>query len=79
MEKWTIEKLDDTDDYSFAICILNERANKLHPNAPLAEKIKRTVRTLEKAKAVSAVYTISMTEGNEHEKRQDATAAYGRA
>ena len=46
MERWTIERLKNTDDLSFAIEILYERRANLNPYAPLYEKISRTVLTL---------------------------------
>ena len=48
MDRWTIEQLKNMDDVVFATCILNERRKKLNPYAPLAEKIKQAVKTLEK-------------------------------
>jgi hypothetical protein len=38
------------DDISFAQCILSERRNKLNPHTPLAEKLKKATRTLDKLK-----------------------------
>jgi hypothetical protein len=54
MDRWTMQQLKDTDDLTFAIAILNERRNKLNPYSPLAEKLKATVRTIEKIKESKA-------------------------
>ena len=41
---WTMKQLDEIDDIDFAIAILNERAKKLNPYAPLSEKIHKTIK-----------------------------------
>lgn len=48
--RWTIEMMEEMDDVSFAIAILNERLSELNPYAPLAQKIKRAIQTLESLK-----------------------------
>ena len=48
MERWTIEKLKNTDDLLFAIEILYERRANLNPYAPLYGKISQAVLTLMK-------------------------------
>lgn len=54
MERWTIQALRETDDFSFAICLLNERANKLNIHAPLCVKIRQAVDTLSRARQICA-------------------------
>ena len=49
-DTWTMEQLKSTDDIYFAIAVLNERANKLNPYAPLSKKISRATKTLEHIK-----------------------------
>lgn len=46
MERWTTKTLDGTDDLLFAVSILNERANKLNPHAPLCKKLKSAAHTI---------------------------------
>lgn len=48
---WTIKELNETDNLQFAICILNERKNKLtNPNSPLSNKIREAVAELEETR-----------------------------
>ena len=48
MEKWTIELLKNTDNIDFAICILNERKNKLtNIYSPLSKKISQSIALLQ--------------------------------
>jgi hypothetical protein len=51
MDRWTMKDLNNTDDLTFAECVLNERARTINPYSPLAEKIKKTIATLEVFKA----------------------------
>lgn len=47
MERWTIQRLNELDDKKFAICILQERLNRLsNPYSPLATKLAQTIRHL---------------------------------
>ena len=48
MNKWTIKRLNETDDITFAMCILSERQAGLNSNAPLSQKIAKTLIMLEK-------------------------------
>ena len=48
MNKWTIKALKETDDITFAMCILSERRKSLNPNAPFAQKLANTIQLLEK-------------------------------
>lgn len=50
MNKWTTKKLDETDDLTFAICILSEWRAFLSPYSPLAEKLNNTLREIEKVR-----------------------------
>ena len=48
MARWTIKQLNEISDIDFAIIELQERKNKLNnPYSPLADKINKTIRTLE--------------------------------
>jgi len=49
MDRWTMEQLEATDDLDFAVCILNERRNRLNPYSPLAMKLSNA------ASAISAI------------------------
>ncbi len=47
MKRWTIQRLNELDDKSFAICILQERLNGLsNPYSPLATKLAHAIRHL---------------------------------
>lgn len=48
---WTIKQMKEMGDLEFAIAILNERAERLNPYAPLSKRIAKAVKTLEKLKA----------------------------
>ncbi|MCD8239379.1 MAG: hypothetical protein LUC92_08605 [Clostridiales bacterium] len=50
MDRWTMRELKETDDISFAICILNERKKGLTPYSPLGVKIGEAVKTLSEIK-----------------------------
>ena len=50
MNKWTIKKLNETDDITFAMCILSERQASLNPNAPLAQKLQNARLLLDKVR-----------------------------
>jgi hypothetical protein len=42
MERWTIKSLEEMDNLQFAVCILNERRNKLsNIYSPLAIKLEK--------------------------------------
>lgn len=45
--RYTKKQLAEMSNIKFAICILNERLNVLNPYAPLASKLRASVRTLE--------------------------------
>ena len=49
MNRWTIKELNEISDIDFAICELNGR-KITNPYSPLAEKLRKTVKTLEKLK-----------------------------
>lgn len=51
MDRWTIQKLNETDDITFAISILNERGKTLSPYAPLGMKLQKAAHTLSLIKA----------------------------
>lgn len=38
-DRWSIKALNETSDMLFIRCILQERYDKLNPNAPLARKL----------------------------------------
>lgn len=54
MDRWTNKALSETDDITFAIEILDERARKVCPYSPLALKIKQTQATLHGLRATDA-------------------------
>lgn len=47
MERWTIKALQETDDITFAMCILSERREGLNQEAPLAKKLQSAYHTLD--------------------------------
>lgn len=47
MDRWTQEKLERTDDLSFAIAILNERKSSLNPYSPLSMKLNAATKAIE--------------------------------
>jgi len=47
MSKWTINELNEMDDFTFAVCILSERKESLNQEAPLAKKLAGAYRALE--------------------------------
>lgn len=51
MERWTMKELKNTDDITFAVCILNERKKTLNPYSPLAKKLEEAAKTLSEIKA----------------------------
>lgn len=52
MARWTKEQLDNIDDISFAIRILNERRQTTtNVYSPLNQKINKVIRTLEEIRA----------------------------
>lgn len=54
MDRWTKSDLNSLNDLDFAICILNERRNKLtNPCSPLYTKLSNAVNQLERFKKVS--------------------------
>lgn len=44
--RWTKKDLEETNDYTFAAAILQERLMKLNPYSPLAEKLTKVSRKL---------------------------------
>lgn len=46
MDRWTMEQMQNTDDITFAIAILNERRSKLTRYSPLALKLQEAESTL---------------------------------
>lgn len=59
-ERWTIKQLQSMGDLEFARHILHERANKLNPYSPLAEKLR------------SAASTIAEIEAEQRARREEA-------
>ena len=51
MNRWTIKELKETDDITFAMCILSERREGLNQEAPLAKKLRSTYHTLDRLKS----------------------------
>lgn len=51
MDRWTMRELKETDDITFAICILNERRRGLTPYSPLGMKLSEAAHTLSEIKA----------------------------
>lgn len=56
MERWTMQELEQTDDISFAISVLNKRRRELNPYSPLSIKLKSAEATLEKIKEATTRY-----------------------
>ena len=50
MNRWTIKELKETDDITFAMCILSERRENLNQEAPLAKKLRSAYHTLNSMK-----------------------------
>jgi len=50
VNRWTIKELKDTDDITFAMCILSERREGLNQEAPLAKKLRSAYHTLDELK-----------------------------
>jgi len=47
MDRWTIQRLKEISDKDFALCILQDRLNRLsNPYSPLATKLAHTIRHL---------------------------------
>lgn len=61
MERWTMEQLERTDDLDFAICILNERRNRLNPYSPLAMKLGKAVNAIGNIKAEKDAFLSRIT------------------
>lgn len=55
-DRWTLEELENTDNITFAACILNERRNKLSPYSPLAAKLKAAEKELDAIKEAKDRY-----------------------
>jgi hypothetical protein len=47
-----MNQLQETDDLTFAVAILNERRNKLNPYTPLAKKLSNAVNTINEIKNI---------------------------
>ncbi len=45
--RWTIKQINETDDLTFAMCILSERREMLNQEAPLAKKLRSAYHTLD--------------------------------
>lgn len=56
MERWTMQELKETDDITFAICILNERRRTLTPYSPLGMKLAEAAHTLHAIKTETEAY-----------------------
>ncbi len=69
MDRWTMKELKETDDITFAICILNERRRTLTPYSPLGMKLAEAAHTLSNIKAEKDRYLarISAVDGQENE------------
>ncbi len=46
-KRWTAKQLNETDDLTFAMCVLSERRELLNQESPLAKKLQRVYRVLE--------------------------------
>lgn len=55
MERWTNKELEEIDDISFAICILNKYKNKISPLTPLGIKLNSAVKTLSEIRTGNAL------------------------
>lgn len=62
MDRWTMKELAETDDITFAICILNERRRGLTAYSPLGLKIKEAERTLSQIKDETEKYRAAISE-----------------
>lgn len=69
MDRWTMKELKETDDITFAICILNEHRRTLTPYSPLGMKLAEAAHTLANIKAEKDRYLarISAADGQENE------------
>lgn len=56
MDRWTMQELKETDDITFAICILDERRKGLTPYSPLGMKLKEAAITLSRIKDETEKY-----------------------
>ncbi len=56
MDRWTMQELKETDDITFAICILEERRRGLTMYSPLGMKLKEAARTLSRIKDETEKY-----------------------
>ena len=50
MDRWTMEELENTDDISFSISILEQRRSSLNPYSPLSMKLNKAIKSLENIK-----------------------------
>lgn len=62
MDRWTQEELQRTDNIEFAICILNERKNRLNPYSPLSMKLTASIKTLSDIRDERAEYLNRLTQ-----------------
>lgn len=65
MDRWTIEELQNTDDITFAISILNQRLNNLNPFSPLSMKLNHAIKTLEMIKEEKDKYIARIAEATD--------------
>lgn len=56
MDRWTQEELQRTDNIEFAICIMNERRNRLNPYSPLSMKLGASIKILSEIRDERTVY-----------------------
>lgn len=47
MRRWTIKQINETDDLTFAMCIMSERREMLNQEAPLAKKLRSAYHTID--------------------------------
>ncbi len=77
MDRWTMRELKDTDDITFAICILEERRRGLTPYSPLGMKLKEAAHTLSRIKDETDKYMTAIHEVcNGEQDGEQAEAEY---
>lgn len=67
MDRWTMRELKETDDITFAICILNERRRTLTPYSPLGMKLAEAAHTLANIKAEKDSYLARISAADKQE------------
>ncbi len=65
-DRWTMEDLQNTDNITFAICILNQRRNGLNQYSPLAVKLKSAEKELEAIREAKERYIREVVEISEN-------------